>query len=219
MLNLCITALAILGICLNYAEPNVAKNNILYFTIQSNIWILGICLVVCCYDWMHKPIPKNVFILKYIFTVAITLTGVVYNLILAPQYGFFYGSFWKAYSLSVVLLHVVIPVLSVISYLWFDDTIPGRKLYLAGGIMPLLYFAGVMLLSLNQRDEGLFESIGGGSGRFPYFFMDYETNGWFTLSSNIGKLGVFYWIAVGLLLTLGLGKALLWLKSKRTSLR
>lgn len=213
-LNSCIVILAVLGICLNYLEPNVAKNNVLYFTIQSNIWILGVSLIMCCFDWQHRKIPEIIFTVKFIFTVSITLTGIVYNLILAPQYGMLFGSFWRAYSVSVVLLHVVVPVLSVISFLYFDNVNSSKGLPLAGCVMPLLYFAGVMLLSLNGRSEGLFEGMGGGSTRFPYFFMDYETNGWFTFSGNIGELGVFYWIAVGLLLTFALSAGLLWLKKK-----
>lgn len=214
VLNLSTVVLAALGICLNYAEPSAGKNNILYFTIQSNIWILGICFILCCYDWQHRPAPRIVFVVKHIFTAAIALTGVVYNLILAPQYGLFFGSFWKAYTFSVVLLHAAVPALGVISYLWFDDPVPAKGLRPAGCTMPLLYFAGIMLLSLDKGREGLFEGIGGTSTRFPYFFMDYETNGWFTLSGNIGEIGVFYWICAGLLLTLGLSAGLLQLKRK-----
>ena len=91
-LNSCIVILAVLGICLNYLEPNVAKNNVLYFTIQSNIWILGVSLIMCCFDWQHRKIPEIIFTVKFIFTVSITLTGIVYNLILAPQYGMLFGS-------------------------------------------------------------------------------------------------------------------------------
>lgn len=216
IINLCIVILAALGILLNYAEPNAVKNTILYFTVQSNIWILGICLVLCCYDWIHRPVPQIVYIVKYIFTIAITLTGVVYNLILAPQYGIFFGSFWRAYSTSVVLLHLVIPLLAIASFLWFDDLFPRRGLCFTGCTMPLLYFAGIMLLSLSEASEEMFEGIGGVSTRFPYFFMDYKANGWFTLSSNIGETGVFYWITAGLLLTLGLSAGLLWLKKNIT---
>lgn len=214
VLNLCTAVIAALGVCLNYAEPSAGKNNILYFTIQSNLWILGICCVLCWYDWRRRPVPRVVFVVKHIFTVAIALTGAVYNLILAPQYGLYFGSFWKAYTFSVVLLHVAVPVLAVISYLWFDDPVPGKGLGPGGCLMPLLYFSGIVLLSLDKNREGLFEGIGGTSTRFPYFFMDYETNGWFTLSRSPGELGVFYWIAAGLLLTLGLSAGLLGLKRK-----
>lgn len=42
----------------------------------------------------------------------------------------------------------------------------------------------------------LFNGLDGTPTKFPYFFLDYVNNGWFTWSSNIYELGVFYWILI-----------------------
>ena len=34
----------------------------------------------------------------------------------------------------------------------------------------------------------------GGNLKFPYYFLDFETNGWFTIQSK--TIGVFYWIII-----------------------
>lgn len=170
IINVLIVIFAIVGILLNIYEPNASKNTILYFTTQSNIWIMFICLIMLFYDIQHKKIPPNIYVIKYTFTVSILVTGIVYNLILAPQYANYFGSFFKAYSLSVTILHVIVPLLGVISYILFDENPFKKKYNLWGCVMPLLYFIFTMVLSVVSTNDYLFDGIGGTQSKFPYFF-------------------------------------------------
>lgn len=220
IINILIVIFAIVGIFLNINEPNASKNTILYFTTQSNIWIMFICLIMLFYDILHRKVPKVVYVIKYIFTVSILVTGIVYNLILAPQYANCFGSFFRAYSLSVTILHVIVPLLGFISYILFDEKIFKKKFNLLGCVMPLLYFLFIIILSVVSTNDYLFDGIGGVQSKFPYFFLDYINNGWFTLTRDISKLGTFYWFIICLIFTIIISQALLYIQRKvsRTNL-
>lgn len=192
--NLIIVFCVILGIFLNYQNPNHSKSILLYYTIQSNILLALICLIFSIYDLTKKHIANSLYLIKYIFTIAIAITGVAFNLFLAPQQIEYYG-FAKTYDLASTLLHVVTPILGLISYLLFDKTLLKKKIDLYGLIVPLGYFALIIGLS-TIKDVYLFSNLDGTPTKFPYFFLDYINNGWFTLSSNIYELGTFYWVII-----------------------
>lgn len=206
--NAFIVFFVVLGIILNYREPNVAKHTILYFTTLSNLWIGAVCLVFVGFDLSGKTIPKALSVIKFMFTVSIALTGVVYNLILAPFIGAHYGSILKAYSASVLILHTVVPVLSLLSYLVFDEAVLRKSYAFTGIVMPLAYFALIIALSLALPEAYLFDGIDGTPSKVPYFFLDYVNNGWFTLGGG-QTFGVFYWVLIAIALVLLFGFALL----------
>ena len=212
--NLSIAVFVVIGIFLNYKEPNAVKNIILYFTTQSNIWIMLIALVMVFYDIAKTTIPKIVYVIKYIFTVSIMVTGIVYNLILAPQYAIYFGSFFKAYSMSVTILHVVVTLLAFISYVLFDENPFKRKFNLLGYTMPMLYFLFIIVLSIVSSNDYIFDGMDGAPSRFPYFFLDYINNGWFTLTGNIAKLGTFYWFLISLVLVVAISQLLRFVQRK-----
>ena len=57
---------------------------------------------------------------------------------------------------------------------------------------------------------GLNVDFGGGQ-RFPYFFLDFLTNGWFNIGD--GKFGVFYWIVILILYVIGLSFLIMFIKN------
>ena len=84
----------------------------LYFTVQSNLWIGAVCALFFALNVFSliKPafvIPHALHILKYVFTVSITLTGLVFCCVLAPTMP---GSFSSAAN---VLTHVVVPIAGI----------------------------------------------------------------------------------------------------------
>ena len=82
----------------------------MYFTIQSNILIGLICLVGLIF-LIRKQKPGNTwYIIKYVGTVAITLTGVVFCFVLAPTLGD------HAWNIQNILTHVVVPLGSIIDF-------------------------------------------------------------------------------------------------------
>lgn len=212
--NLLLVLFAMIGLFLTFREPGAGKNTILYFTTQSNIWMMLICFTMAAYDISNTKVPNAVYVIKYIFTVSILVTGIVYNLILAPQYALYFGSFLKAYTVSVSILHVVVPLLGFVSYIFFDENPLKRKSDLLGCTMPMLYFLFITALSMVSTEDFLFDGIDGTPSRFPYFFLDYINHGWFTLTDNIAELGTFYWLLIGFILVIVISRILRYVQKK-----
>ena len=181
---------AIVGVVMQVVEAQAAM---LYFTIQSNIWIATACLVGFVLILLKKQIRGWMYSTKLIFTVSITLTGVVYCSMLAP----FLGA--MAYSLSNTLLHVIVPVASVADFLVYDCVQYKKWECVTVTIPPFYYlaFAGIGY-ALN------WEFLDGYN--YPYFFLDWGSPaGAFGFSSESPYMGVFYYILILLAFVIGVG--------------
>ena len=185
----------IIGVCASLVQEGFFNpSHFLYYTVQSNIEMEIISLV--CLFFLFKrngKIPQTVYLLKFIFTVAITLTGMVFNFILYPQ-GVAHGYNINPLSTANFFTHIFVPVISLVDFFAFDYKMKiTNKTFLLGLITPLLYFVFVLFCT--------FTGIKFNGGNFvPYFFLDYKINGWFTFQP--GVIGVFYWIIVQLILVL-----------------
>ena len=178
----------------------------LYYTIQSNIEIAIICLVSLLFIFSKKEIPSIVYTLKFIFTVAITLTGLVFNFILYPA-SIFSTHPLNPLSTANFFTHIFVPILSLVDFFAFDYKLKiTKKTFLLGLITPLIYFIFVMFCTkVGIRFNGnLF---------VPYFFLDYKANSWFQLGD--GKIGVFYWVIIQVLIVLLISSVLLFFMKKR----
>ena len=178
----------------------------LYYTIQSNIEIGIICLVSLLFIFSKKEIPSIVYALKFIFTVAITLTGLVFNFILYPA-SIFSNHPLNPLSTANFFTHIFVPILSLVDFFAFDYKLKiTKKTFLLGLITPLIYFIFVMFCTkVGIRFNGnLF---------VPYFFLDYKANSWFQLGD--GKIGVFYWVIIQILIVLLISSVLLFFLKKR----
>lgn len=177
----------------------------LYFTIQSNIWIAVICAVFLIADLARKgrgPVAGWLYVLKFMFTVSVLLTFVVFAVLLAPLMP-------RSYLLSPsnIFLHDITPILALLDFILFDYRYTGRGRHMFfGTIMPLGYGVFVLLLS---RLAGV--RFNGAAA--PYFFLDYEKLGWFRIGP--GGPGVAYWFAMIALVVLGIGFTLLKIKEAR----
>lgn len=176
---------------------NATGSPLLYFTNQSNVWIGVIALVFVIFDFVvlvkNKDIekPNYLYIIKFMCTVAITLTGVIFNFILYPQ-AVINNIPLLYFSLHNFFVHVIVPVLSVISYIIFDYRFRTTKFtFLFATILPIYYLCFSLILSANNVYFTKDSTV-------PYFFLDYKTYGWFNISSN--GLGVFYWIIIVILM-------------------
>lgn len=91
-----------------------------YFTVDSNL-LMGIASLVFLVFLKkdNSNIPKGIYILKYVATVSVTLTFATTVFYLAPtsQYGFF-----SFFTNSNLFFHFVIPVLSIITFVFFENT-------------------------------------------------------------------------------------------------
>jgi hypothetical protein len=118
---------------------------------------------------------------KFAATIAVTLTFIVFFTMLAPLVGINYLISFNNFS-----LHAIVPILAIVDFILFDTDINiTYPKSLIGTAMPLYYLFFVYIgVPLNLRYG---ENI-----KFPYFFMDYETNG-FLFEKG---LGIIFWIIV-----------------------
>jgi len=217
IISIVIKSLIIIGFIIGFidevqSDPFMRTGAILYYTVQSNIWITAICLVFLVYDIQalrkntQVEIPNWLRLVKYVFTVAITITFVVYNFVLYP--GSVLTNAGESYlNPHTFLLHIFVPVLAILDYILYDYSLQSTKRtkYL-GLITPLFYFVLTLGLSLLGVTFKKGEAM-------PYFFIDYKLNGWFNIGN--GQIGIVYWMIIVLLVVLGICSLLLWIKNKR----
>ena len=169
-------------------------SHMLFFTLQSNIWIGVTCIVGLVLMIAKVQLERWMYVVKLTFTVSITLTGVVYCTMLAP----FLGS--QAFTLASTLLHVIVPVAAVADffvydyagvYKWWDCLIVT--------VPPFYYlaFAGVGYALNWDFLDGL---------NYPYFFLDWGSPaGAFGFSKQSPYIGVFYYVLILLAFVVGVG--------------
>ena len=181
--------IGILGITLSACSASAPNGRaFLYFTIQSNITIVGIeivFLIDAIRQLMNKPSFINQILLKikYVFVIAIALTFLVLNILLAPSLTPAYLFSFKNFS-----VHTIVPVLAIVDFFIFDKDIELKaSTSLLGLAMPAYYFVFFYIGSKIG-----FRYIG--DAKVPYFFLDYENLTWFKITDK--GLGVFYWLMI-----------------------
>ena len=198
----------IAGLIFKLALDDGAKHiPFLYYTYQSNIWISAIVAVMLVFDILSlkrncEVVPPNwVRTIKFVFTVAITLTGIIYNFMLYP------AALLGGQNPLIILYpynlftHVVVPTLSIVDWCLYDHKLnTGKFSFLFALITPLYYFA--FALSCRALNIGFGKNL-----KFPYFFLDYETNTWFNIGG--GKFGTFYWLIIVAAVVIGISILLL----------
>ena len=168
----------------------------MYFTIQSNIAIAIICAVGCYLIMRDKAISNAWYIVKLVGTVSITLTGVVFVVMLAPVLGD------KAWNIQNTLTHVVVPAAAIADYFVIASGSSLRKkdvVYVT--IPPLLYviYAGIGYIRGWEFALGV---------NYPYFFLNWgSTAGAFGFSNELPFMGCVWWILIlsAFLIAVGLG--------------
>lgn len=172
--------------------------HLLYYTNITNAFAIALMAILLVVALTKKPLPSWLSGFRFVVSAGILLTLVVFSLLLLPRME-------PAYLLSLdnLLVHFVVPLLTCADFILFDEHSLKKKGYaLLGLVLPFAYFVFAITLSLKgQRFHGM---------AAPYFFLDYEKNGWF--SAGEGKLGVAYWFLIILALQLVLSRILLGLK-------
>lgn len=193
-----------------------------YFTNLSNIFMdimLGWFLLqdIAALKADRTPARSNTaYRVKFLATVSITLTFLVFMLILAPNTP---GGFWGAYfrnGAGSFGVHFLNPLLAIIDFCICDHEFKstGKDAFF-GVIPPLCYVAFILVLS----------SLGlrwGKNMYAPYNFLNYGAKtGWFgfdlsTMGAESFGVGVFYMIVVLVLIFIGLGRLFLLIKDIRS---
>ncbi len=172
----------------------------MYFTIQSNIAIALVCAAGAALLLRGGPIPDRWYVIKYVFTVSITLTGAVFCFVLAPTLG---GHAWSAQH---VLTHVAVPLTAIADFLVTGryGSIKKRSVVWVT-LPPLLYavYTGIAYLAGWEFSPGK---------NYPYFFLNWDSPARaFGFTKGLPYMGCAWWILLilALLLAVGLGYLLL----------
>ncbi len=171
---------------------------LLYFTQQSNLWIGTLCLVLLIFLLLdrgkHPRMKKLLYLLKFVFTVSITLTGIVFCAFLAP---FLKDSAW---TFSGVLTHIAVPVLSITDFFIDPNQTVHKPLDVPlSALPPVLYFVFSYLLGQAGVDFGKGDP-------YPYPFLNFHSEAglWGYMDGSPPLIGTGYWIIAIFLLILGI---------------
>lgn len=166
----------------------------MYFTIQSNLAIAVICLIGAILMLRRRAVSQVWYVIQFVGTVSITLTGVVFGFVLAPTLGA------DAWNIQNTLTHLVVPLVAVVDYFVsaYDADMKGRNVFWVI-VPPLLYaiYAGIGYVRGWQFAEGI---------RYPYFFLNWGSPaGAFGFSKELPLMGSAWWILLLLLFLVVVG--------------
>ena len=170
----------------------------MFFTIQSNILIAVICAVGLCLLLRKRPVSRKWYVVKLTGTVSITLTGVVFVVMLAPLLGSL------AWNVQNTLTHVVVPLAAVADFLVIAPGagIPKKSVFWVF-LPPFLYVIYAAIGFVNG-----WEFIKGQN--YPYFFLNWGSPaGAFGFSDRLPYLGCVWWILILMLFLLAVTRAYL----------
>jgi hypothetical protein len=171
-------------------------NKLLYFTIQSNI-MLVVCMGYALWATLrntNRPTP----LIKGAVTVYISITGLVYNLILArtagpPAAGSIIVPLIGG-SLSNDLLHIFAPIMAVLDWLLFD--VHGNLSWrypLRWLTYPLVYLVFVLIRGPLVHGPFAYPYL-----QYPYPFLNVAAIGYSGVALNTLIYGIAFWL-IGLL--------------------
>ena len=189
------------------------SKRLLYFTLQSNVWI-SVTFIAILLATRVKKLRDNgkllnvLYILKYVFTVSITVTGFIFCAVLAPGSA---NAGYNAWTVSSILTHVVVPAFSVADY-FVDPRRPviKKSQVLYATVPPFIYCIFASVLCVMKVDFGRGEP-------FPYFFFNYYSPAGVFGTSDVMpyRIGSFYWIVFILFIVIGIGTLYRILGSKK----
>ncbi|MCR5585504.1 MAG: Pr6Pr family membrane protein [Lachnospiraceae bacterium] len=183
-----------LSVIANEAAFMSGKSVFMFFTVQSNILMALICMAGLIFMVTGKKPAPWWYVLKYVSTVAITLTGIVFCFVLAPTLGS------HAWNVQNILTHVVVPVAAIADfYVSSAEAKISRKAVFLVTIPPILYaiYAGIGFALNWQFAPGY---------NYPYFFLNWGSPaGAFGFSKGLPFMGTGWWIVAILIFLLGIG--------------
>lgn len=222
IISLCLKVIVIISVITGviysilYGKIN-GYSVLLYFTTQSNIWILIIDFIFIIFmikDFNKEHLYNYKLIKAYqVFVTCITVTGLVFCLILAPGYYLSDANIpdYTPFNFAAVLLHIVVPLLSVIDYVYFTPAISFSKKDICWSFIPTVYYFIFAVI-------GYVLNWNFGDGRnYPYFFLNFDSPaGIFGFSNEMPYfMGSFYWFFVIFGIIVGLSSLYVHIMNKK----
>lgn len=181
--RLIIIIVSAVGLYLNFKFLTFEKG-ILYFTNLSNLLCLIYFTVLVILMLAKKNKDNDMhYIIKGMVTMAISLTMIVYNLLISSSSA---AAIFENHQLECNLVHIVVPLLVIFDYILFGKKGRLKKEYpLIWSFVLVAYQLFVVIYTING---GTF--INGAT--YPYPFMDIDTYGIGKVSINMIVTFVFF---------------------------
>ena len=166
----------------------------MFFTIQSNIAVAILCAAGAVLLMRNRTVGNAGHVVKLVGTVSITLTGVVFVLLLAPILGN------RAWNIQNTLTHVVVPIAAIADFFVAASGAGLKRRSVIWVIIPpMLYaiYAGIGYVRGWAFIKGQ---------NYPYFFLNWGSPaGAFGFTKGLPYMGCVWWILVLLLFLLAVG--------------
>lgn len=120
-----------------------------FFTVDSNVFIGIVSFIFVIYDiklikGRTDEIPKSIYIWKLIATTSVTLTLFVVLFYLGPIVGNMYLMFMN----SNLFFHLLVPVLSIITFILFEKNSKLSLKHSFFGIVPVIIYGIVYFINI-----------------------------------------------------------------------
>lgn len=188
---------ALVGVVLSYYNSrgfNNGNSTFLFFTIQSNLWIALLDVVALAMMTRGGCTRRWYSLAQLMFTVSITLTGVVFCFVLAPTM-----APGTAFVPANVLTHVVVPIAAVADFVVCRKSYAFHRSDAFYPTLPALYY--LVFASIGYVLNWPFAE----GANYPYFFLNWGSPaGAFGFCSEFPFMGVVYYILAILLFLIAL---------------
>lgn len=150
-----------------------------YYTNLSNL----ICIIYFVYYIIKYLITRGKteanLLVKSSVTIVISITAIVYNLILRPFMTDMDGVM-DLHSISNYIVHIIVPVMVILDWILFDKKGKFKKYYpFIWLISPFAYF---VFICIRANFNKFFTYT---SSRYPYFFLDIDAYGVIQVMLNV----------------------------------
>ncbi len=120
-----------------------------FFTVDSNV-LMGITAIIfALYEHKYiknkEKIPTFMYVLKLVSTTAVVLTFLTTTFYLAP---FVPSGFFSMFINSNLFFHFIIPLLSLVTFMFFENTNVIKFKYTFLGIIPTFLYAIFYLINV-----------------------------------------------------------------------
>lgn len=196
---LALRILCIILFPLSYIVDKEYSGNLTFFTVQSNIFVLLVMLTQSIFDVLIlsgkiTKMPKFLKRIKLVSTTSISITFIVFGIILTPVL-IKEGLPEIVSSYSSIVMHQIIPLVAIAD--WILDA-PDKKISFGYAPLaltfPLYYYIFTLIVPLFNIKFKSYENGQTIMSNFPYFFLDYEKNGWVRFDGEY--MGVVYWLII-----------------------
>lgn len=147
-----------------------------YFTNLSNYFCIGLIIagLISAIRKKEDSYINVAPILYFMGLVAILITFLVFNILLAPS-----RSLEKNLSINSILLHVVIPILYILAwFLFYERKKVNWKYPFISILFPLIYIIFIFIHAAIFKFDASIPGVGTNDSLiYPYFFLNISENG------------------------------------------